>query len=573
MAKRKKLYAIITAALLLLLAASATVLLRDTAEKRDQDYKQKARECYAAGDYETALLYLRRMSSGREDQEVLMLMADCYEATGNYPRALEALRKMNTGDPAIASRIQSIEQKKELQSRSEVVTIAGMEFERDVKEANFDGKGITDEELKEITALYALDRLSLRDNLITDIRLLASLGGLDALDLSGNSVRDISALTNLKELRSLNLDGNPISDFSPLLSLGKLNALYVSGTEIGEEQLDALASALPYCTIRCETEGREEILLGSVRFYTDVKELNLSEKGILDISALGECRELTSLVLSNNSITDLMPLMKLPKLVKLNISGNLVTDLRPLIGLPLLTELNAADNLIQDTSAVGAMKQLRSLDLSNNLLLNFSGLGRMEKLETLSLRGTGLSDADLTELSTLGMLCVLDIQDNAGLSDRSVGELKSRLTGCSILCSDLIYEVDFSGHLVRSDEKNLSFPSSGITVISGLDRLTGLEELNLRGNRITNLYPFEMGAVRSSLRVLNLADNMIEDVTSLTALTMIEELDLSGNQISEAYVLAQARTLKTLNLSGNPLSNEQIEALRAALPECSIEFK
>ena len=166
MAKRKKLYALITAAVLILLAASAMVLLHNTAERKDQYYRQRARECYAAGDYETALLYLRRISSGEDDQEILMLMADCYEATGNYPRALEALRRMNTGDPAIASRIQSIEQKKDLQSRSEVVTIAGMEFERDVKEANFDGKGITDEELKEITALYALDSLSLRNNLI-----------------------------------------------------------------------------------------------------------------------------------------------------------------------------------------------------------------------------------------------------------------------------------------------------------------------------------------------------------------------------------------------------------------------
>ena len=571
MAKRKKLYALITAVVLILLAASAMVL-HDTADRKDQNYRQRARECYAAGDYETALLYLRRISSGDDDQEILMLMADCYEATGNYPRALEALRRMNTGDPAIASRIQSIEQKKDLQSRSEVITIAGMEFERDVKEANFDGKGITDEELKEITALYALDSLSLRDNLITDIRLLASLGGLDALDLSGNAVHDISALGNLKELRSLNLDGNPISDFSVLLKLNKLNSLYVSGTEIQEDQLEEIAAALPTCTIRCETDGREEILLGSVRFYTDVTELDLSEKGLLDVSALGECSELTTLVLSGNSVSDLMPLMKLPKLVKLNISDNLVSDLRPLIGLPLLTELNASGNQIQDTSAVGAIKQLRSLDLSRNQLLNYSGLGRLEKLETLYLKGTGLADSDLSEFGELTALRILDIQDNAGLSDRSISALRSKLTGCSILCSDLIYEIDFSGHLVRSNEKSLSFPSCGISTITGLDRLTELEELNLRGNEITNLYPFEISGVRTSLRILNLADNYIDEIGSLTALSAVEELDLSGNGIVEPNALMQLRTLRKLNLSGNPLSEEQIERLRTALPECEIVF-
>ena len=80
MAKRKKLYALITAVVLILLAASAMVL-HDTADRKDQNYRQRARECYAAGDYETALLYLRRISSGDDDQEILMLMADCYEAT------------------------------------------------------------------------------------------------------------------------------------------------------------------------------------------------------------------------------------------------------------------------------------------------------------------------------------------------------------------------------------------------------------------------------------------------------------------------------------------------------------
>ena len=570
---RRKPYLLLTAALLALLAVAAFVLLRNSSEARAAEYTLRARDSYAAGDYETALLYLRRAAQLGEKEELLMLMADCYEAMENYPRALETLRRLNTSDPAIASRIQTIEHKRNLQSGAETVSVAGMEFERTAKTAVLDDRDLTDDRLQEVTALYALDSLSLRNNRITDVSPLAALGGLDELDLSGNRIRNVAPLSGIRGLRSLKLSGNPVSDCSSLASLSNLSSLDLTDTGLKEEDVLALAEALPLCAIRVtadDTEKTEIILYCNRRIRADVTELQLSGLGLRELSALEAFTEVHTLNLGENEIGDLRPLMRLSKLEVLDLSGNEVADLRPLIGLPKLVKLNVSGNQITETAAVGTIGTLEELNLAGNRLSDFSGLGKLSRLKTLDLSATGVKDVVLSELSGLTGLQQLNLQENTGLSDRAVSTLKSALSGCTILTSELIYEVDFASHMVRSDEKYLSFPASGIGDLNGLGQLTRLEELNLSDNEITSLYAFEICGSRETLKILNLSGNRISDVTSLNALTVLEDLDLSDNMIEVTVGLERISTLKRLNLSGNPVLETQLASLRAALPDCEI---
>ena len=526
----------------------------------------------SAGDYEGALLYLRRVKNAEESPEILMLMADCYESMGNYPRALETLRRLNTSDPAISSRIQSIEQMKMQQAQGEKVTVAGLEFEVTAQTALLDGMNITDAELQEVTALYSLDKLSLRDNQITDIQPLAQLGGLDELDLSGNQVRDISPLEGLKGLRALVLDRNPVRNCEALQGMLHLKNLSVVETGLEKEELLPLSEKLPGCAIRFDESGEEAVLLAGEVYPLSATELILSGKGLSDISALSDFKDLRILDLSNNEITELRPIMELSKLEKLSLSGNMISDLRPLIGLPLLKILDVSDNLIAETASVGSVEGLEELNLSGNQVQDFSGLGKLQSLKMLDLTDTGVSDADLPDLYPLKSLYSLDLRENTGLSDKAVGALKSELPGCGIAIPELVYEIDFSGHVVRSDEKNLSFPSAGITDLSGLGRMTCLEELDLRDNEIAILFPFEVTPSKGTIRKLNLANNKITDVLSLYALTSVEELDLSGNRIEAVANLRKLPTLKKLNLSGNPVSADAVNDLRAWMPDCEIIF-
>ena len=572
--KKDQWFLILVAALLVLLAIVAVFLLHDSGTSKSKEYAQKAREYYDTGDYETALLYLRRgmEKEKKHDAVSLMLMADCYEALGNYPKALETLRKMNTADPAVAGRIQSIEQRRSADLEAEQVTVAGCTFAENAQNAVLDDKGITDEQLSEVAALHSLNRLSLKNNQITDISALTSLGGLDELDLSGNRLMNVDDLVALRELRTLKLDGNPIRDCRKLASLSNLNNLTLTGTEVTPECLEALAEALPFCAIRYSGENTEEVLLGGNCFRADAESLDLSGKKIRDITALADFSELRILDLSNNEIADLRPLMNLPKLEKLDVSGNIISDLRPLIGLASLIKLDASDNLVSDTTPLGEVKGLEDLNLNGNRISVFSGLGKLVNLKIAALRNTGINDADLPELHTMRSLQTLDLQDNTGLSDKEVCALKAAIPGCTILTSELIYEVDFAGHAVQSDERTLSFPYSDITLLTGLERMTRLEELDLSHNSITSLYQFEISPSRLTLVKLNLSDNQISDVLSLSFLTTLEELDLSHNEIPAVSGLKKMQTLKKLDLSGNPLVEGQLEELQEALPDCVIIY-
>lgn len=570
--KKRKTVLILTASILALLAVAAFVLLSNSAEVKASEYARRARGSYNNADYESALLYLRRALEYGEDPELMLLMADCYEATENYPRALETLRKLNTADQAIASRIQAIDQKQNSLNREGLVTIAGVEFARETKSAVLDEKGLTDMQLRDVAALYALDSLSLRHNKITEITALSTLGGLDTLDLSGNQIRNVNALAEIRGLRILNLSDNPIADCSALQNLKSLNSLNLTGTTVSEEAALSLAEALPFCAIRVTVGEKEEILYRNNRFRADAEELQLYGMSIQDIGALEQFTKVKILDLSGNGITDLRPLMRLSELETLNLSGNEISDLRPLMGLPKLKKLDVSSNLINETSSLGAIGTLEELNLSGNRIVSFAGLEKLKKLTSLDLSSTGVSDSVLSEFYGMTSLMRLDLQGNSGLTDQAVSTLKSQLTGCSILTSDLVYEIDFSGHTVRSDEKHLAFPSSGIWDLSGLGRLNRLVELDLSNNEISSLYQFEVCRCRDTLKTVNLSGNKISEVLSLSALTALEDLDLSNNVIEVAVGLDRISTLKRLNLSGNPLQEGQLEALREALPDCEIIF-
>ena len=423
-------------------------------------------------------------------------------------------------------------------------------------------------QLEQLTVLYALDHLSLKDNQISDLTALGELKGLDELDLSGNQIRDIRALTKLESLRTLNLDRNPLTDCTELRSLRFLTSLSIVDTGVEEAGVYTLAKSLPDCSIRFGTSGAEKLYFTGEVFPLNAVELTLGQKNLSDISMLQGFTELKILNLSDNDISDIRPLMELSKLEKLNINNNAVSDLRPLIGLPNLVKLEAENNRITETTSVGSVRQLTELNLRGNPIKDFSGLGHLASLKTLDLRATSVTDADLAELYGLKSIFSIDLRENKGLSDIAIGALKSALPGCSIALPELVYEIDFSGRRLRSDERQLIFPAAGISDLSGIVKMTALEELDLRDNEIVNLFPFEITASKESIRKLNLSGNQIRDVLSLYALSSLEELDLSGNQIEAVASLRKLPSLKKLILTGNPLSDETVNELRDFIPEC-----
>jgi internalin A len=572
--RRKHIFYMIFTVFVAVLIIVVAVVLRNASDARNYNsYMEQAQQSMGNSDYDSALSALRKAASIDKTDECLLLMVDCYETQGNYTKALEILRSMNTSDPDISSRITTIDRRRQLLAEAESVTIAGIRYPGTTTSLTLDNMGLTEAVLEEIANLHTLDTLSLANNSITDISDIADMAALVSLNLSGNNISDLSPLSSLSSLRVLTLDGNKVTDLSPLLSLQNLTSLSIRGMDVSEGQLEALTKALPNCAIHSDTDPNEtaqDISFGGITFKADIEELNLSGMNLRDISAISACTQLKKLNISNNQISDLSPLMNLPSLEWLDISDNSVTDLRPLMGLSSLTYINAAGNSINSTTALSMMNGIKELYLDNNPVKDFSGIRKVKTLEILGLSNTGLTDEAIEYLEKLTLLSKLDITDNSSISGEAVDDLKQKLPSCSISHSELAYSIDLDGHSVLTNATSLDLSGLGISNISNLTRLSYLESLNLSRNEISNIYIFQLTNSRYTLKELNLSGNQIEDITPIASLQYLEVLDLSNNLISSELPLMNLTNLKTLYLGGNQLTEAQLDKLQNSLTNCDI---
>ena len=576
--KQKRTLYIVFTSLAAAMIIVAAFILKGAAEQRSYNtYYGNALQSYYSGDYDSALANLRRASAITETEECSMLMVDCYEKQGNYTKALELLEgmyKQDKNNSVVSARIAAIKVKISEKKNESLITVAGKQYEAWTSALSLKDTALGDGILSEVVQLYSLTSLTLSGDRLTDISPLSALGGLVFLDLSNNSISDISPLGNLRELKTLYLDNNPIADLTPLCSLPQLEMLSIRGTAVTEEQLRALSEALPNCKIHSDSGTEEEtvseVTVGALSFRTDAEELDLSGMGISDLSPLAVCKGLKKLDITGNSVSDLSPLMDLPELETLCFKDNLVSDLRPLMAMRSLRVINAEGNGISSTAPLAMLTELRELYLAFNPIEDLSGLRSMSGLRRLGLESTSLTDDDLELLATLEGLDVLRIYDNPALSGEKVDELKAALRGCEVQHSELVYYVEFGGEKIKENATEIELFEHGVTDISPVLRFKQLEKLDLGANNIENIYAFQY--LSAPLRDLRIANNNISDGTPLMYLEDLEVLDISGNRLSSVSPIKLLSSLKWLKLSGNPLSAEQVEELRAALPDCEIIF-
>ncbi len=570
--QKKTLYFVFTALAAAFIILLAVVLRSVSDNKAFNNYMEQARASYYSNDFDSALTVLRKAAAIDATNECLAMTAQCYESLGNYDKALETLRKMDTSDPQVSSWINELESRRSVIRQSNMVTVAGKQYKSDTAGLALDNMGLGNNVMDEILQLYALDNLSLAGNNITDVSALAQLGGLTTLNLSDNMITDVSALAQLTNLRTLYLDNNPITDLQPLSSLTNLTTLSIKGITITESQLERLASALPTCAIHSEAteEETQDISFGGVTFKTDVTELDLSGMGLQNISALSACKNIQKLNLSGNMISDLSPLMDIPTLQWLDISNNYVSDLRPLMGISSLRFLNASGNYFTSTVPLGNMTGLTELHLSDTNITDFSGLRKLKSLQTLGLNNCSLTNEALLSLATLTGLRTLNIENNLNITGETVTELNRYLPSCQIVHSELSYLVDIGGYSVSDDLTTIDLSGLNISDITNISKLTNPETINLSRNVISNLYPLQDAANRMLIRNLDLSYNSIMDATPLSMLYGLETLDVSYNMISSELPFMGLTNLRTLNVTGTMLTAQQVATLRQTLTGCNV---
>lgn len=580
---RKKKKSIGTGALVIILSVLMVVVvfvlafvIREIRDSRAyENYMASAREGTLTGDYDSALSSLRKAAQISATDDCLLMMAQCYEAQGNYDKAVMSLRSMTAPSAAVSKKIAAIETARQQKLDSDRITVAGESHSITDTSLVLDNRGLGNGVMPEISAMYALDSLSLAGNAISDLSGLSGLAGLTSLNLNDNAVTDISALTSLTNLRTLYLDNNPIEDLSPLYRLQSLTSLSIKGIPVTKEDLAGLSAALPNCAVNGAdlSSDKQVLALGGVTFDAGVTELDLSYCGINDISVLSGCRKLTKLKLAGNAISDISPLMDIPNLTNLDISSNSVTDLRPLMGLTSLKYLKASANSIFSTVSIGSNTSLLDLDLSGNPISDFSGIRKLKNLTNLNLSSTGLQASDIQYFTYLSRLVSLNIENNPSINGESYDELQRLIPSCSIRHSDLVYSIQAFGSTYDKNTTEIDLTGQGISDLSFLLQLNSLQSLRLAANSISNIYPFQLTESWRTLTYLDLSANYISDITPISCLYNLTTLNLSDNVITNITPLYSLSNLKELYLGGNPLTDEQIYELNRYLPNCSIVFR
>ena len=551
--KKKKIAYMVFTAFCAILIIFMAVLLRSVSDNRSFNvYMDQARTYYYSSDFDGALTYLRKAALIDATDECLAMTAQCYESLGNYDKALETLRRMDVSNPQVSSWIDELEGRKTVLSQTGLVTIASKQYKSDTTGLALDNMGLGNNIIEEVVQLYSLDNLSLAGNNISDISGLSRLGGLVTLNLSNNLIYDISSLASLSGLRTVYLDNNPITDLAPLSSLTNLTTLSIKGIQLEEDQLKALAAALPNCAIHSETVEKkaQDISFGGVTFKTDVTELNLSGMGLQNISALSNCKQLQKLDISGNSISDLSPLMDLPYLRWLNVSNNAVSDLRPLMGMSSLSFLNVSGNYFTSTVPLGNITSLTELHISDNKLTDLSGVGKLMSLQTLGMSNCGIVDEMLMPLYNLTGLRSMNLENNPDISGEAMDNLKRSLYTCQVTHSELSYLINVGGYSIRSDGTNIDMSGLNLYDISNFKAFVNPQTVNFSRNNISNIYVF---------------------VDAPNRLNNLESLDISYNMmITSELPLMALRNLRQLNVIGTGLTMEQVYTLKMNLPGCMV---
>lgn len=177
-----------------------------------------------------------------------------------------------------------------------------------------------------------------------------------------------------------------------------------------------------------------DILLSDV---WETVELDLSGRGVTDITALGEMTNLLFLDLRGNAVADLSPLKNLTALSVLYLSGCPAADLTPVGALPYLTELYASGCGIEDLRPLAGIQYLSWVDLSDNEITDIAPLASLMELAELDLSGNPISD--VSPLAALEFLSALDLSGTA-------------VTDVSPLAGMTLDTLDLSGLAIPADE-------------------------------------------------------------------------------------------------------------------------
>ncbi|MCJ8269600.1 MAG: hypothetical protein MJK04_09380, partial [Psychrosphaera sp.] len=276
--------------------------------------------------------------------------------------------------------------------------------------------------------------------------------------------------------------------------------------------------------------------LGGIEYLTALTTLNLSNNLIKYFWKLRKSNysALTHLDLSHNFIESDFGLgdLKMAALNSLSLNNNKISELSTILSarFPDLTTFNLQDNPLADISRLQWITTLTSLNISNTLVTNIVPLFTLPAITTLDLSGN------------TGITCQLLTLAAENLSNTNITRPQSCFTNEALISAITFIDSAFAtcvttvaqneGWTTIEQMRTLTCESAGVVDMSGLELLSALTELHVKGNSITNLNPI---IYLNHLSVLDLSDNNVTDLLPLALMSpLIKTIDLSNNLFNDA---------------------------------------
>lgn len=386
-------------------------------------------------------------------------------------------------------------------------------------------------DLKNIQLSGNLQHFILDSTQVKDATALAGFPNLSILSLNHCPIADIRALASLPSLSRVYLETTPISSILPLAGAKKLNYVFCDGSSLSQKEAQAFRQAAPHITL----------VFGTTEIKRWWKGLPMDLKTALD-----------------SKIRDWSPGSK--------------EFLQALVRLDSLSYFQK-DSF--DLSVLKPLSELRHLDLKSCKLNEVDVLSGFKNLEFLDVSETGLTH--INWVSSLAQLKVLRAEKNR-ISDASALAGLNNLTQVRLDGNLLPYESTLA--LAHSHpEWNMLWHSAWLTLrweeldtlwaktlkikypdlpepeaLHRLEHSTTLEKPNLSGLKGPGPAPF-----MPFLENLFLAEAGLQDLGFIAPLRNLKTLDISGNPISSLLLLNGLTHLNVLKASATLI--EKLDAV------------
>lgn len=239
-------------------------------------------------------------------------------------------------------------------------------------------------------------------------------------------------------------------------------------------------------------------------------------------------------------------------------------DLRVVKYLPNLEYLNIGRTAINELYPLEGLAHLKELDLEWKKVEDYSPISSLHSLEKLSMRNSNVTD--LSFLQNLHCLKVLDLSDIRALEDLSGLEHVPQLEELDLCHSFTVYE----------EVHDINEYFSKVSDISPIAKVTSLKGLNLSMTGVKDLSPLKN---LKNLESLDISHTPVVDLMPLKKLKNLRFLNLykfvgdnNSWYISDYSPLYDLQNLKEVNINEGDITDEQLDDLKAMLPQVNITF-